>query len=65
MNVKVLKKFRDKHTKKVYHPGEVIKVAKKRFAEIVENLGEGYVAEVVEGPPESDAVDGDEANGHF
>ena len=36
MKAKVLKKFKDKHNGKVYHPGDIIIVSKKRFAEILE-----------------------------
>lgn len=35
MKVKVLKKFRDKHTGEIYKRGEIITVSKKRFAEIL------------------------------
>jgi len=36
MKVKVLKRFKDKHTGKVYKEDEIITVTKKRFAEILE-----------------------------
>jgi hypothetical protein len=36
MKAKVLKKFKDKHTGKIYEPGDIITVSKKRFAEILE-----------------------------
>ncbi len=36
MKAKVLKKFKDKHNGKVYQPGDIITVSKKRFAEILE-----------------------------
>ena len=36
MKVKVLKSFKDKHNGKVYKPGEVLTISKKRFAEILE-----------------------------
>lgn len=36
MKAKVLKRFKDKHTGKVYKVGEIITVTKKRFAEILE-----------------------------
>lgn len=35
MKVKVLKKFRDKHTGEIYKRGETITISKKRFAEIL------------------------------
>ncbi len=43
MKVKVLKLFRDKYTKKLYRPGEVVDMTAKRMAEVEENLGAGYV----------------------
>jgi len=36
MKAKVLKRFKDKHNGKVYEPGDIITVSKKRFAEILE-----------------------------
>ena len=36
MKAKVLQKFKDKYTDKVYKVGEVITISKKRFAEILE-----------------------------
>lgn len=36
MKAKVLKRFKDKHSGKVYEPGDIITVSKKRFAEILE-----------------------------
>ena len=35
MKAKVLKRFKDKYNGKVYKPGEIITVSKKRFAEIL------------------------------
>lgn len=46
MKVKILKKFRDKHTKKVYLPGEEIEFTKKRVKEI---LKKGKMIEEIEG----------------
>lgn len=46
--VKVLIKFRDKHTKKVYEKGTTINVAEVRLDEIIENLGEDFVEVVGE-----------------
>ncbi len=34
MRVKVLKKFRDKHTGRIYRANDVIEVTEERFAEI-------------------------------
>lgn len=34
MKVKVIKRFKDKNTGKLYRAGDVIEVTKKRFAEI-------------------------------
>lgn len=36
MKAKVLKKFKDKHNGKMYMPGDIITISKKRFAEILE-----------------------------
>ena len=36
MKAKVLKRFKDKHNGKVYEPGDIITISKKRFAEILE-----------------------------
>lgn len=46
--VKVLIKFRDKHTKDVYEKGTTINVAEVRLDEIIENLGEDFVEVVGE-----------------
>lgn len=35
MKVKVIKKFLDKHTKKVHKVGEVLTISKERFEEIL------------------------------
>ena len=43
MKVKVIKKFIDKHTKKVHKKGDILTIDKKRYEEIVsvdENLVE-------------------------
>ena len=45
MLARVLKSFRDKHTKELYVADTVIDVSKKRFAEIEKNLGAGFVKE--------------------
>lgn len=36
MKVKVLKSFRDKHTKKRHNVGDIMEVTEERFAEILE-----------------------------
>lgn len=36
MKAKVLKPFKDKHNGKVYKPGEILTISKKRFTEILE-----------------------------
>lgn len=36
MKAEVLKKFKDKHTKKIHHVGDVIEVTQERFDEILE-----------------------------
>lgn len=35
MKVKVLEKFRDKHTGKIYKAGEILNIKKERFEEIL------------------------------
>lgn len=35
MKVEVIEKFKDKYTKKIYTPGDVIEVTKKRHDEIL------------------------------
>ncbi len=45
MKVKILKKFRDKHTKKVYLPGEEIEFTEERVKEI---LKKGKLIEEIE-----------------
>lgn len=37
MKVKVIEKFKDKHTKKVYEPGTILTISKKRYEEILES----------------------------
>lgn len=58
MEVKIVKKFRDKHTKRVYEPGETVTMTKTRFKEVIKNLGEGFVAEAT--PPEEPGESGSE-----
>ncbi len=48
MKARVLKKFRDKYTGKVYEPGTVLTVSRKRFGEIVKALGPGWIEAVPE-----------------
>lgn len=36
MKAKVLKRFKDKHNGKIYEPGDIITISKKRFNEILE-----------------------------
>ena len=51
MKVKVLKTFRDIHTRELYSAGSVIEVSKDRYKEIL-TRGE-YVAEVKEAKKET------------
>lgn len=50
MKVKVLKKFRDTHTKATHKPGAEIEMTKARYTEAVKNLAkwEGPFLEVIE-----------------
>lgn len=36
MKVKVIEKFRDKHTGEIHEEGKILTISKKRFAEILE-----------------------------
>jgi hypothetical protein len=45
MNVVILQAFRDKNTQRVYQPGEAVSLTKRRYAEIVKTLGDGFIAE--------------------
>lgn len=54
MKVKVLKKFRDKHTGKIYKVGTVIDVPKERFAEI--QKADASLVEAVEETAEETAT---------
>lgn len=60
MKVKVLKKFRDKHTGEIYKRGDTITISKKRFAEILTVAP--LVEEVKESTdePKADDTDADE-----
>jgi len=57
MKAKVLKPFKDIHTKKVYKRGQIIKIAEERLAEIKQNLGSGYIEAVPEKPPKQPSED--------
>ena len=50
MQVLVKKKFKDKHTGIIYGAGTTVKLTKRRFLEVLENLGGDFVedAEVPE-----------------
>ena len=49
MDVKVLKKFRDKHLGVVYEPGQTISLTRKRVKEV---LSKGEFVEKIEPLPE-------------
>ena len=36
MKVKVIEKFKDKHTKDIHEPGTILNISKKRYEEILE-----------------------------
>lgn len=55
MKAKVLKKFRDKHTGKIYKVGTVIEVTKDRFAEI--QKADASLVEAVEEKTEDTATE--------
>lgn len=44
MKVKVIKKFKDKNTKKIHNVGDELKISKERFSEI-ESIGH-FVEEI-------------------
>lgn len=53
MNVKVLKDFKDTHTKELYTAGAEIEMSEERFAEAEANLakyGGGYIEAIVDEP---------------
>lgn len=45
MKVKVMKRFRDKHTREIYKEGKVLNISKERFDEICKT-DNGLVKEV-------------------
>lgn len=47
---KVLKKFRDIHTKEVYDPEHVLELTEERVEEVVSNLGTSFLSEIEEKP---------------
>ena len=51
MKVKVIEKFRDKHTKKIHNVGDVLTISKERFDEIL-TVGK-FVEEIKEEPKEA------------
>ena len=55
MKVKVLKNFRDKHTKRNYKIGEVIEVNQRRFEEI-NSTAFGVLVEEIKEMPEFDSM---------
>ncbi len=56
MLVRVLKPFRDKHTKRIYGKGIVIDITKERFDEICGKLGKGFVEPFPEETSEVEAA---------
>ncbi len=53
---KVLKDFKDKHTKDIYVAGCEIELTEKRVKEVITNLGDGFLVAIapekkVEKPP--------------
>lgn len=50
MKVKAVQKFRDKYTKDVYEPGQVLEVTKKRFEEMNSTKHGVFVEEIKEEP---------------
>jgi len=51
MKYTVKKRFRDKETREIYEPKQVIELTKKRVAEVTAALGDGYIAEVKDEKP--------------
>lgn len=47
MNVKVLRKFRDKYTKEVYEKGDIIEVTNERYEEI-NSTAHGVLVKAIE-----------------
>ncbi len=48
MKAKVIKRYRDKNTKRIYKPGEVVDVSKKRFDEINSTKYGVFLEEIIE-----------------
>ena len=48
MKAKVIKRYRDKNTKRIYKPGEVVDVSKKRFVEINSTKYGVFLEEIIE-----------------
>lgn len=54
MKAKVVQKFRDKHTKEVYEPGQVLEVTKKRFDEMNSTSHGVFVEKIKEEPKQQE-----------
>lgn len=52
MKVKVIKPFRDKHTKVIYNPGQDIEVTRERYEELTSAASGPFVQAVKEKPKE-------------
>lgn len=52
MKVKVIKKFIDKHTKKVHKVGDILNIKKERFEEI-KKVDKNLVEEIAEKAPDT------------
>ena len=48
MKAKVIKRYRDKNTKRIHKPGEVVDVSKKRFDEINSTKYGVFLEEIIE-----------------
>lgn len=48
MKAKVIKRYRDKNTKRTHKPGEVVDVSKKRFDEINSTKYGVFLEEIIE-----------------
>lgn len=55
MKVKVIKPFRDKHTKVIYNPGQDIEVTRERYEELTSAASGPFVQAVSESAPKKPA----------
>lgn len=50
---KVLKEFRDTHTKEIYEEDSIIEMTVKRSEEVIQNLDASFLQRIEEEPPKA------------